>query len=91
MGCCGEVIHGALSLAKCLAGKGVADDELVARRRDACRECPQSTKNPKHADRPSKGLNVGSRCRECGCFLQCKTMLAAESCPLGKWPSTTRR
>jgi hypothetical protein len=90
MGCCGEVIHGALSLAKCLAGKDAAPDDVVAQRRDACRNCDEATRNAKYADRPSKGLTVASRCNKCGCSVWCKTMLAGEACPLGKWPKASR-
>lgn len=40
------------------------------RRRLTCAFCP---------------LNVSGRCRECGCFVLAKTMLATEDCPKHKW------
>lgn len=43
----------------------------VAHRLATCRACPRLS---------------GSRCLECGCFVEAKALLATEDCPLGKWP-----
>lgn len=62
-----------------------APADVVAGRRDVCRECPEATKNAAKRDGPTKGLTLKSMCRECGCNIAAKTRLASEACPLAKW------
>jgi hypothetical protein len=83
--CLKNVVRGAKGLLKAAVGAGAAPDRVVALRRDECRNCPESTKDPKRANNPSKGMTVASRCNKCGCFLLPKTTLASASCPMGKW------
>lgn len=44
--------------------------DVRTRRKLVCAFCP---------------ANVGGRCRDCGCFVVAKAMLATETCPRGKW------
>jgi hypothetical protein len=50
----------------------IATAEVAADRLDICHECPRLFKP------------TGS-CKECGCFVKTKTLVASASCPLGKW------
>ena len=47
-----------------------ADPDEVERRKAICADCEFNRKN---------------RCLKCGCWLQYKVRLRAESCPIGKW------
>lgn len=49
----------------------VTDDERD-RRYDICLDCPEF-------------IRLTKQCKQCGCFMNLKTRLAASSCPLGKW------
>jgi hypothetical protein len=85
-----DVVSGIVGLAKVAAqAAGVpvdqADAATIAARRDFCRDCPHASKNPKYADRPSKGLTRASRCDLCKCNIAAKTRIASQKCPLGKW------
>lgn len=44
--------------------------EVRVKRKLACAFCPS---------------NASGRCRECGCFVVAKALLATEDCPLHKW------
>jgi hypothetical protein len=94
MGCgtCGEIVHGAVGLAKAgLQSVGVPIDQVsdaeLQRRRDICRDCPEATRNPERMHLPTKGLTTLSKCNLCGCFIAAKTKLASERCPANppKW------
>jgi hypothetical protein len=90
MGCCkgaAKLVQAAVAAA---TSKGAASDEAVKARRDLCRECPEATRNLKYADHPSRGLSWLSRCGKCNCVIAAKTLLASESCPLGKWGESPR-
>jgi hypothetical protein len=47
-------------------------DSKTVERLAICRECPRLFK-------PTM------TCKECGCFMQVKARIPAQSCPLGKW------
>lgn len=93
-GCGSRIVKGIVGNAKVAAQAiGIPVDqappEIVKQRWDFCRECPHASKDKRLVDRPSKGLVALSRCRhpDCGCLIKCKTKLASESCPIGKWPA----
>ncbi len=93
MGCCaknivhaaGQMLHGAVALAKVAVGADAAPEALIAVRRDICRQCAQATRNSDPRFAAHAGLTTLSRCRACGCFVAAKTRLTAERCPLGRW------
>lgn len=97
MSCCGkktlvgQALHGAAGLTKAVLGIERPPDPVVAARRDACRECPEATRNIRF-NGLSKGLSHTSQCLACGalhCFIEAKTLVGGESCPQGKWPAWT--
>ena len=47
-----------------------ADPDVIKERQAVCGECEHMTNN---------------RCSKCGCWLQYKSILRAEKCPIGKW------
>ncbi len=92
MGCvnCGRLVHGAMGLIKAAAhcvGIGVdkTPPELVILRRDQCRACDCSTKNPDPQYATTSGLTTKSRCLDCGCLIAAKIRVNSESCPQDKW------
>lgn len=87
MGCnCGQkVIHGAIGLTKVVIRKDITTKEVIDQRRNICRYCEHSTKNPKYIDHKCKGLTMFSICKQCDCIISAKTQLATENCPLNKW------
>jgi hypothetical protein len=52
--------------------KVVSSKEEKERRLAICKECEFFQASP-------------LKCRKCGCFLQLKTRLETEHCPIGKW------
>jgi len=61
----------ARNLASVMEGNSVnADPDVIKDRQAICGECEHMTNN---------------RCAKCGCWLQYKTILRAEKCPVGKW------
>jgi tetratricopeptide (TPR) repeat protein len=54
------------------AGFKTATPELQQRRLQTCSTCEHYT---------------GMRCKICGCFIQVKSRMLAEDCPIGKWPA----
>jgi positive regulator of sigma E activity len=54
------------------SGGKTVSGEVHAERQSTCSTCPSHNA-------------TANRCNECGCFLQLKTWLPAEQCPLGKW------
>lgn len=79
------IANGTVGLGKVLLRIDIADDTDIKARRDICRECEHATKNAARLDRPTKGLTVRSKCDLCKCYIQAKTQLKKESCPLEKW------
>lgn len=49
-----------------------ATPELMAKRFDICKSCPELIK-------------ITKQCKKCGCFMALKTQLQIATCPLGKW------
>ena len=83
MGCCGQssdqpaivqaaqtVAHGAVGIVKYVTRTGLAKSAVIAVRRDACAGCDQ---------------NALGFCKQCKCWLNAKTSLLQEKCPLDKW------
>lgn len=85
MGCCQKIVQGVVGLAKVAAGVGLADDAVVAARRNACRACQHATRSTDARYAANAGLTTFSRCLACGCFIAAKTKLVGEQCPLGYW------
>jgi hypothetical protein len=50
------------------------DDRKVGERRYICNKCPEQ-----------QNTIMGKRCNQCGCFINLKTQIDFESCPLDKW------
>lgn len=71
----GGVLHGAIGLAKAMAGIDRASDETIDRRGAICISCNQS----------ESVAGVLQRCKICGCATAAKIRNASEKCPLGKW------
>lgn len=46
--------------------------EIAEKRMAICEDCPRL-------------VRLTKQCKECGCFMNLKTKLAAASCPIGKW------
>ena len=70
-------------------GIGAVDEAERVVRLDVCRNCEHSTKEQSKANTPTRGLRKFSRCLRCPglpCFIGRKAWIAAEHCPLGKWP-----
>lgn len=49
-----------------------ADSDSIEHRMKICREC-------------DRFIKVTAQCKECGCFMKGKTLLAEAECPLSKW------
>lgn len=80
-----QMLKGIVGISKLLVGKNKADETMIQKRRDICRECEFATRDKALLDRPSKGLTAYSQCLKCACVLKYKTMLCEERCPVGKW------
>ena len=63
-------LDGAIGVTKSVLGVGIACEEVIASRRDACETC---------------SYRKGKRCGKCGCVIRHKTRVAGESCPMGYW------
>lgn len=63
------VLAGAKFISKGARFEGEKEQE---RRMEICNSCPLFDK-------------VQKRCTKCGCYMNFKTMLSSESCPIGKW------
>tara|TARA_Y100000310_G_scaffold263575_1_gene273838 strand:+ start:264 stop:635 length:372 start_codon:yes stop_codon:yes gene_type:complete len=46
------------------------DEDIIERRRAICNDCE---------------FRFGLNCKKCGCFIDAKTKVAGQSCPVGKW------
>ena len=61
----------ARNLKSVMGGNSInADPDEIKRRKAICKGCEYMDDN---------------RCSKCGCWLQYKAILLAESCPIGKW------
>lgn len=85
MSCCGDIVAGAAGLAKAALHIDRADAAIIKARRNACRTCPEASRNPHPRYATNAGLTSLSKCGKCGCFISAKTLLESESCPLEKW------
>ena len=83
--CFTTLVQGVVGITRALVSPAGAD--VVAARRDLCRECPEATRTTRQEARfvAAKGLTTASRCLKCNCFIAMKTMDPAAICPLGKW------
>lgn len=71
-----EFVKGAKSVAKSVAGVGLAEENIIATRKEICNKCE---------------FREGGKCGKCGCFLRHKTRLASESCPISRWGTANKR
>jgi len=78
-----QLIRGAIGLAKATAGIQPAQLEVVLVRRRKCQKCGEITKDT--ADWPFRKQFGPWGCRACQCFIDPKTRLRNERCPMGKW------
>jgi len=70
----GDIIRGAVGVARAATGLGAASQTDYQARWAICMACDQ---------------HDAGRCRTCGCFTGAKVRVARESCPLGKWVAVT--
>lgn len=68
----GQMVKGAIGLAKATAGIDEADDGTIRLRFARCVTCPS---------------HDAGRCDSCGCWIGPKIRVASESCPEGRWPA----
>lgn len=79
------IVRGAVGLTRAALSIDRAADDTVAARRDICRNCEHSTKNPSLINSECNGLTNFSLCRKCSCLIAAKTLIAGEKCPLNLW------
>lgn len=60
-------------------GFSIAGDEIIAKRRAACVQCPNLRAAPDNI--AYKVINATAICSLCGCDVERKTRLSSESCP----------
>jgi hypothetical protein len=79
------IAKGVVGLSKVLLHIGIADKDTIRARRDICRQCEHASRNkdPKYANH--NGLTNFSKCDACLCFVEAKTQLKEEECPLNLW------
>ncbi len=82
MTCCGQIIHGAVGIAKSRLHIDRAPEVVIAARREVCRTCDRAEK------RTVAGLIQVRLCGECNCLIRDKSNVKSEKCPLGKWLAT---
>jgi hypothetical protein len=70
----GDMVRGAVGVAKAALGVQAAPVAEVQARWAFCQQCDQ---------------HDCGRCLACGCFTGAKIRVAGESCPLGKWVAVT--
>jgi len=70
----GDLVRGAVGVAKAALGVQAASDEVVRARWAACMAC--------------ESHDCG-RCTACGCFTGAKVRVAGESCPRAIWAAVT--
>lgn len=86
------IAHGATKYAAAWATGDRAPAEVIAKRRETCRYCPDQA-----IQRALMSDGVSSWCGRpfvdtgdtCGCLLAGKTSIASEACPQGKWVAVT--
>lgn len=70
----GDLVRGAVGVAKAALGVQAATDEVVRARWAACLACD---------------AHDCGRCTACGCFTGAKVRVASEACPRGVWSAVT--
>jgi hypothetical protein len=70
----GDLVRGAVGVAKAALGVQAAPDETVRARWAECLACDS---------------HDAGRCTACGCFTGAKVRVAGETCPRGKWQAVT--
>lgn len=80
---------GVNGLIKCAGNISIYTDEQIQKNRDACRECPHSTKTDGKLTMQSQCMapDPNKNGAACGCIILCKTQ--TDKCPLGKWATLT--
>ena len=78
MSCCDDVKNGVIGITKSVLGIDPADDSVIAKRREMCRDCPNAVPC-------AKIIGKFCACSICGCLLSLKTKVKSERCPEGKW------
>lgn len=68
-----QIINGAKGIAKIATGN-TASEEIARTRYNICYDCPAIF------------FTLGKRrCKHCSCFVELKTKVYDEKCPIGKW------
>ena len=70
-----SIVHGAVGIAKAVAGMGGADAELVKSRTEICGACEHAI----------LAAGLLQQCKLCGCSTWAKVRNRGEKCPAGKW------
>ena len=63
----------------------MAPAHIIKARRDKCRVCPYSVKNPDPRHAATNGLTNLSQCTKCDCNIALKTKIKSEKCPIAEW------
>jgi len=66
---------------------GTTDEQTLADRRRVCAMCSHATRRKKTNMRGLMLLSPLSQCGICKCAIAAKTKLAAERCPIERWPA----
>lgn len=79
--------RGGRRFALALARGDVAPRDVVARRRDACRQCPSRTRRwgSDWCGPPFEDRTDAEQTPTCGCLLAGKLVVASETCPQNRW------
>lgn len=82
-----QVQRGAAGYLDATRGRGLAPEPVIDLRRQICRLCEKNSpclfSEKKRCCGPMLSILQGGP--ECGCVIDKKTSLAAESCPIGHW------
>lgn len=81
----GGLVRGATGVVQATLRLDRAPAGLVSRRRDACRACPEATRNRRQLHLPTRGLTSLSACLVCGCNLFKKSQLRTPPEPCALW------
>lgn len=73
-----DILKGITGITKATFGMDKAEEDTICRRLKICRRCPEL----RYVGLKSKSVK---KCNQCGCYLELKTKLRHENCPLGKW------
>ncbi|HAI12075.1 MAG TPA: hypothetical protein DCM28_10250 [Phycisphaerales bacterium] len=74
----GYYLTGALGLIQSRLRIGMADLDVIAKRREICQNCPEAE--------PCRGsIRIKCKCTVCGCQINDKIRLHRSKCPIDKW------